>query len=248
MPKIVRSEGIVLKTHDFRETSRIITFFSRDFGRLKLMAKGIRKPGSRFGASLELFTHSSVIFYKRETKEIYTVSDAQILHSFDKLRSNLFSFTLASNILNFLSAATAAEESHRDLFKLSVLTLKLLETHPKKILLWGYLSKALALLGYAPEFSRCVRCSKPSDSTWFSIEQGGIICAGCQKNGLGLSLSSTCLSALKDTVEKELQRLSKMKISASQEDEIERFFLQFIRYHLNLEVSFRGPAESWLFR
>ncbi len=248
MAKIIRSEGIVLKTQDFRETSRIVTFFSESSGKLKLMAKGIRKPGSRFGASLELFTHSSIIFYKRENREIYTLSDSHILHSFDRLRSNLSSFTLASNILNFLSAATPAEDPHQKLFKLSLSTLKLLETCPKKILLWGYLIRALTLLGYSPEFSRCIGCRRPSDSTWFSIEQGGIVCPECQKDGLGLNLSSDCISILKNALERELQKLARLEIPSSQQDEIERFLLQFIRYHLDLEVSFRGDSESWLFR
>lgn len=248
MPKIIRTEGIVLKTQDFRETSRIVTFFSKDFGKLKLLAKGIRKPGSRFGASLELFTYSSVIFYKRETKEIYTVSDSQILHSFDRLRSNLSSFTIAADILNFLSGTTPTEESNQELFKLSLSALRLLENSPQRIILWGFLIKALAWLGYSPELSICVECRKPSTSTQFSIDRGGIVCTKCQKNGLKLDLSSTSISILKATQKGKLQKLVGLKVPSPQIDEIDRFFSQFILYHLNLEVSFREPRESWLFK
>jgi DNA repair protein RecO (recombination protein O) len=248
MAEILRSEGIVLKTYDFRETSRIITFFSKDFGRLKLLAKGIKKPGSRFGASLELFTHSSVIFYKRETKEIYTVSDSQIIHSFDRLRSNLTSFAQASSILSFLSGTTPAEEPHTQLFALSLSALRLLEGRPEKVLLWGYFIKALALLGYSPEFTKCVECGKPSNSTRFSIDRGGVLCMECQKDLPGLNLSRATISVLKNAQERELKRLVSLKPSSSEVDEIDRFFRVFIQYHLNLEVSFRGTDESWLFK
>jgi len=248
MAEILRSEGIVLKTYDFRETSRIITFFSKDFGRLKLLAKGIKKPGSRFGASLELFTHSSVIFYKRETKEIYTVSDSQIIHSFDRLRCNLTCFAEASNILNFLSGTTPAEEPHTQLFRLSLSALRLIENRPERVFVWGYLIKALALLGYSPEFTRCVECGKPSDSTRFCIERGGVVCMECQKDVPGLNLSRATISVLKNAQERELQELVSSEPSSSQVNEIHRFFRTFIYYHLNLEVSFRGPGESWLFK
>lgn len=249
MAKILRSEGIVLKAYNFRETSRIITFFSKDFGKLKLLAKGIRKPGSKFGASLELFTHSSVIFYKKETKEIYTLSDSHIIHSFDRLRSNLVSFILASNILNFLSAATPTEEPNPQLFTLSLLTFRLIEDHPKVMLLWGYLIKALALLGYSPELSRCIECKKLSTSTWLDIERGGIICEGCRGNRKNiLVLSKSTMSILKKAQREPLRKLSESKTISLNVEEIDRFFTQFIWYHLNLEVSFRELRESWLFK
>lgn len=247
MPKILRTEGIVLKRINFRETSRIVSFFSKRFGRLQLLAKGIRKPGSRFGASMEPFTHSSVIFYKRETREIYTVSDSQILHSFDRLRHNIPSFTLASNILNFISITASLEERHEELFRLSLRALKLLEIHPEEILLWGYVIKALALLGYFPELSRCVGCQEPTTSVLFSVSQGGIVCERCKGHGLNLDLSRI-ISTLRSAQKEELQELVRLKMPSSQKDEIGRFFRQFIRHHLNVEASFHLPSESWRLR
>jgi DNA repair protein RecO (recombination protein O) len=245
MPKILRTEGIVLKAYNFRETSRIIALFSKDFGRLKLLAKGIRKPGSRFGGTLELFTHSSIIFYRRESREIHTLSDSQILYSFDKLRSELTSFTLASKALNFLAAATPDEEPHPELFRFTLSAFKLLEKEPTKTFVWGYLMKALGELGYSPELARCVECGKPSSSTVFSIERGGIVCSGCTTGGVELNLSEESLSTLRVAQESDLQRLMKLKIPTAQEAEIDRFLSQFVRYHLNLDVSL---GDSWLFK
>ena len=248
MPKILRTEGIVLKTHNFRETSRIITVFSKDFGRLKLLAKGIRKPGSRFGGTLELFTHSSVIFYQKETREIHTLSDSHILYSFDRLRSELASFTLASKISHFLVSGTPDEEPHPELFRSTLSALKLLEKDPSRILVWAYFIKALAELGYSPELRRCVECGNPSPSTVFSIERGGLVCSECTATGLALNLSRESLAALKAAQEWDLQRLTKLRIPVVQEDEIDKFVSRFVRYHLNLEVSLGPLSDSWPFK
>jgi len=248
MARIQRTEAIVLKAHNFRETSRIVTLFSKDFGKLRLLAKGVRKPGSRFGASLELFTHSSVIFYQKETREVHTISDSQILHSFDILRSHLGSFILASNVLHFLLTVTPSEESHPQMFLLSLIALRLIEEEPKVTLLWGYLVKGLALLGYSPELFSCTECKKRSMSTLFSIDRGGIVCPQCRGNGIVLSLSRGTIEFLKNAQECEMRRIRELEISSAEGGELEKFFSQFIRYHLNVEFSFRLPSASWLLR
>ena len=175
MPNIVKTEGIVLKRMDFRETSRIVTFYSIKFGKIKLLAKGIRRPKSKFGSYLETFTHSAIVFYKREQKDLYTVSESDILESFDKLKKNLVGYGYASILLDFLDKASPGEGSNPRLYRLSIGTLKAMEKCIQmgsaecgvgpiraksefEMLLWGFLWRGISFLGFKPELEKCVTC------------------------------------------------------------------------------------------
>src|SRR3972149_4818449 len=127
MPNIVKQEGIVLKGMDFLEKSRIITFYSQKYGKIKLLAKGVRRPKSKFGSSLETLTRSSIVFYKREQKDLYTVSERDILASFKNLKGDLMSFGNAFILLDFLDKANSGEGMNPRLYRISVGTLKAME-------------------------------------------------------------------------------------------------------------------------
>ena len=109
MPNIVKTEGIVLKRMDFRETSRIVTLYTKSFGKIKVLAKGVRRPKSKFGSSLETLTRTAIVFYKREQKDLYTISEGDILDSFERLRSDLTGFGYTSILLDFLDKSNPGE-------------------------------------------------------------------------------------------------------------------------------------------
>ena len=79
-----RTEGVVLRAHDYSETSKIISIYSRAFGKVRVIAKGVRKPKSRFGASMEPITEVNFIFYKRENRDLYTIGQCDILQPFSE--------------------------------------------------------------------------------------------------------------------------------------------------------------------
>ena len=89
---IVKSEAIFLKGTNWRESSRILTAFSRDYGKVKLVAKGARRPKSKYGAALEPLTHAQIIFYQRETRDLYTLSEAGVLDTFEGIKGSLEKF------------------------------------------------------------------------------------------------------------------------------------------------------------
>ncbi|MCH7760525.1 DNA repair protein RecO, partial [candidate division TA06 bacterium] len=185
MPNIVKTEGIVLKRMDFRETSRIVFLYTKKFGKIKVLAKGIRRPKSMFGSSLETLTRSAIVFYKREQKDLYTISESDILDSFEKLRRDLIGYGYASILLDFLDKANPGEGSNPMLYRLTLGTLKAMEScvrmrsvegkvrnsdpelvsgrNPNpdfQMLLWGYLWRGISFLGFKPELVRCVVCKK----------------------------------------------------------------------------------------
>jgi len=239
MANIQKTEAIVIKTQRFRETSRIITLFSEKFGKIKVIAKGIRSPKSRFGSSLELFTNCNIIFYKREGKDLYIISESNVIHPFTKLKNNLESFTYAIPVLEFLNLAKPKESRNPDLYKLTLETLELVEKTASKnkfqIFLLTYLLKGLRYIGYEPEFKKCIKCKCETDNLAFSIGGGGILCASC---GVGetFCLSRGSLTILRKLKRLGLNRVRNLLVSKEQGREITELLKRFFIYHTGKEM------------
>ena len=239
MANIQKTEGIVIKTQRFRETSRIVTLFTKKFGKIKVIAKGIRRPNSRFGSSLELFTNCNITFYKREGKDLYTISEGNVVHPFTELKSNLESFAYAIPILEFLNLAKPKESINPQLYKLALETLGLMEKSESKnkfqLFLLAYLLKSLSYIGYEPEFSKCIKCKCSTDNSVFSIGGGGILCEKC---GVGetFCLSRGSLTILRKLKREGLDGVTNLVLSKEQAREITELLKKFFLYHIEKEM------------
>src|SRR4029077_16102831 len=96
MTMIVKTEGIVLKTFDFRETSRIAAFFTRDFGKVKGVLKGIRRDPGKFGSSVEKFSLNDIVYYQYRNSDIHLVSHCDMKDFYAGLRGDLGRMTAAA--------------------------------------------------------------------------------------------------------------------------------------------------------
>ncbi|MCS7258825.1 MAG: DNA repair protein RecO [candidate division WOR-3 bacterium] len=180
MSKIRKTSGIVLNVQRLGETSKLVTIFTKDYGKLLFLAKGARKLKSQFSGALETFTHCEVIFYYSERKTIYTLSSADIIENFLSLKS-VTKFVTAHKLIEVVMRSTKLEDPIQALYYLlhsALKTLNELKNPPKKHLrsfLGAYYLKAISLLGYRPELNCCVRC-RSSKINYFSISLGGGIC------------------------------------------------------------------------
>jgi DNA repair protein RecO (recombination protein O) len=180
MPKILKTKGICLVSRRLRETTKSVTFYTENFGKVSFIAKGARNPKSKFGAALEIFTLSEIIFYRTESKPTYLLSDATVIEVFNNLKLP-DKFFYASQITELILRAATNEDPNHRLFALLHSALKNLNnTSDKKSvnfpsLVGAYFLKAISLLGYKPELTNCVLC-KNSKPAFFSIETGGVVC------------------------------------------------------------------------
>ena len=179
---IVKTEGIVLKTFDFRETSRIATFFTRDFGKVKGVLKGIRKDHKKFGSSVEKFSLNEIVYYQYRNSDIHLVSHCDMKDFFSGLRRDLERMTAASYASELIDTLMPLEEQNLEIYNLIQLFLKCLQT-TKDVnkLIQTFQIKILSLSGFKPHLEDCVRCSKNiADSPCFSLRLGGLLCRGCK--------------------------------------------------------------------
>jgi DNA repair protein RecO (recombination protein O) len=172
----------VLRTQKLGEADRIITLFTREHGRIKAVAKGVRRTKSRWGARLEPASHVDLQLYSGRSLD--TVTQAVSIENFgDELSLDYQRWTVASAILEAAERFTSQEhEPSLQQYLLVVGSLKALahETYDASLILDAYLLRSLAVAGYAPSLMNCSRCDAPGPHKYFSLVGGGSVCNTCK--------------------------------------------------------------------
>lgn len=232
MPWIIKTTGVVLKRIYFRNTSKIVFLFTKDYGKLELLAKGALLPKSRFGGSLEPFAFSEVIFYRREGKERYLLSDATLLFDFRGMREDADRFYHASLVSDFLYHSLPKEESFPALYRLFLSTFYLLNREGKESLVYSFLLKAASLLGYRPNLFTCVKCHKVPNRFFFVSARGGFLCERCS-SGEGVDFPKEAVRKLKELLSRPQIRLVEMELNEREKGVIR----DFLAFHLNFRFA-----------
>lgn len=234
MPNILKTKGIVLHTHPFKESSLFCSIFSKDFGKLNLLAKGARRPKSKLCGTLEPFNHSEIIFYKREFKDTYTISDAVIIDDFEPLRLSSLKIAGCETICEFIDRTQTIEEPNPKIYSLTLLFLnKLCSAEENLTGLWTLilLFRLLKFVGFEPHLIDCVVCHKNLDTEPilnFSIVKGGLVCASHFDSSV-ITLDSKVIDLLLNI--RENLFLDKADINTCRE--LKHLFETYIYYHLN---------------
>ena len=234
---ITKTEAIVLKRLKFGDTSKIVTLYTKDYGKIKVIAKGIRKPKSRLAGTLETFFHIHIVFYKKTTTEIYLLSQSEIMHPFLKITKDLNRYAFASGALELLDKLITGEEPNQKIFELIFSTLSFMESCESRSVEKSFLFFALRLadiLGYKPKFDRCISCGKPIPETLmlFSPEKGGTICRRCARHDQAyLRLSKDSARSALKLQSIKIGKLAAYNITNDQLREISNVILNLLDYH-----------------
>jgi DNA repair protein RecO (recombination protein O) len=181
---INRSEAIVLRARKVRDTSKIVVFFTKRFGKVSAMAKGSLRPKSKFGSSLEILTHGLIIYYAKENRNVHTLSHSETLNPFTDVKADFAKLAYASVAIEILERFAPPEEPNEDLFDLAILALREFDAAAREeleVVLASYLLKLLHLVGYGPSLSTCVKCGKSigDGEASFGLLSGGVLCKMC---------------------------------------------------------------------
>ncbi len=166
---VYRDEAVVLRTHKLGEADRIVTLLTRSHGKVRAVAKGVRRTGSKFGARLEPFMVADVQLYEGRSLDIIT--QAESLGSYGALiTADYPSYTAASVMVETADKLTESEGSLQQ-YLLLVGALRSLSRreHGSHLTLNSYLLRAVSMAGWAPSFHDCARCGAPGQSS----EQAG---------------------------------------------------------------------------
>jgi len=180
-----RDEAIVLRAQRLGEADRIVSLLTRSHGRVRSVAKGVRRTGSRFGARLEPFTHIDVQLY--EGRSLDTVTQVESLASHGaSLSTDYPRWTSGSAMLEAAERLTPVEREpavQQYLLLVGGLRTLVSGTHDPSLVLDAFLLRSLAIAGWSPSFDSCARCGAPGPHRAFSIHSGGAMCAACRASG-----------------------------------------------------------------
>ena len=182
---LYRDEAIVLRTHKLGEADRIITLLTRHHGRVRAVAKGVRRTTSRWGSRLEPFTH--VDLQLAEGRNLDTITQAETLTPFAGSLGLDYDRYTSGTVMLETADRLVSEERQPSLqqFLLLVGGLRAMAAgeHTPGQVLDSYLLRSLAVAGYAPSFEHCARCGDEGPHRWFSPASGGVLCATCRVPG-----------------------------------------------------------------
>jgi len=179
---VYRDKGVVLRTQKLGEADRIITLLTREHGRIKAVAKGVRRTKSRWGARLEPTSHVDLQLYAGKSLDIVTQA-VSVENYGDRLSEDYQLWTVASALLEAAERFTAHEhEPALQQYLLLVGALKALayESYDPSLILDAYLLRSLSVAGYAPSLTNCSVCDAEGPHKFFSLVGGGSVCINCK--------------------------------------------------------------------
>lgn len=190
---LYRCNGVVLRTYPLGEADRIISFITDTHGKVRAVAKGIRKTKSRVGARLEPMAHVSLLMYEGRG-ELEIVSQADTIEPHRHIREDLDRLTHASAMLEAVDLVAQERQPDPRLYQMIVGALRTLDERDSPLIVAAFYWKLLAHEGYEPSLDECVRCGSNEDLVGFDPAAGGVT---CRADTIGVRISPEALDLMR---------------------------------------------------
>ena len=238
-------DAIILRERDIRETSLLVVFYTRDFGKIRGLIKGVRGPKGPLGYQVQVFTLSKVVFYDSKRSGIHTVSQCDLIDFYESIREDIVKTSYACYFVELVDVLTEEKDINAEIFDLLLNSLELLkgESSPKRISRILEI-RLLMLSGLMPRLDSCQICDSQIDfmrpsfnKVKFSYKSGGLLCERCVSHDSSSSSIMAGTAQFIDHVERApYERLSRIKVSKDVGIELEKIMSNFIAYQLDKEI------------
>lgn len=232
---MIRTEGIVLNEMKYKETSKILTVYTNELGKISIMAQGASKPKSRMIALTQSFSYSE--FQLRRGRNFYYLNQGDLIDSFYSIRDNMERIVYGYYILELMDKSTPIEEKNEKIFMLLKKGLHTLATIDKDYLklIVAYELKYISFLGYRPCLNNCVICSRKESSDYrFSNIYGGLICQECfHQDGSSKFMDSNTLDALNELMFAKFEDLENLNIDSDSLKIAHQLLVNYILYNID---------------
>ncbi len=233
---LYKSKGIVLRSYKLGEADKIIVIFSSWHGKIKAVAKGIRRTKSKFGSRLEPFTYVDLLLYKG--RELDIITQAEIITSFKEIRGDLDKVKHGFVMLELIDKVGQEREQSQESFSLLLNSLEVLKTANNNYTLILIMSELglMSVIGFRPHLQGCVSCNRSIllKTNVFSLRLGGFLCADCRAEDPGsLVLSEETIRILSKMFEMPLVSWQGYDISPKVNAELLKLTERYVAYHLD---------------
>ena len=244
MSRLYKTEGVVLKRSYMGEADALVTFCTPDRGKLRAVARGVRRPKSRLAGHLEPLTHCTMML--AEGRNLDIVSGCETLDSFQGIKSDLWVLSCGLYLADLTDRLSAEGAENRPLFHLLLSALHSLSGGVDPAIVLRYFElRSLACCGYLPELWECVLCHRKLEATTnhFSPAAAGLLCPDCRgKEGLDRPTSVDAVKVLRFFARNECPALARLKLKPHLAREIEDLMQGYVTYVLDREVA----SAKWL--
>ncbi len=236
--KLLRTQAIVLKGMDLGEADRILTMFTREKGKMRIVANGVRRTRSTLAALVQPFTYNNIVIYMGSS--IPRLQQGELLDAFLPLREDLLRMAYGSYVLELIDKLLGDEDAQEEVFNLLLITLQLIkEKGPQDVLLRRFELILLSILGYQPHLIDCVRCRKDltkEDTLFFSVSQGGLECRDCVSDYKSKKVRPETVAAMIVLLESSAYRALELRCSPASWREMETVMEEYILYRTEREL------------
>jgi DNA repair protein RecO (recombination protein O) len=195
MSGLYRDEGVVLRTIKLGEADRIVTFLTQGHGKVRAVAKGIRKTTSKFGARLEPASHVALQCYRG--RDLDVVTQTETIEANRDLRESYALLTHAVPMLEAVDQVAQEREPNPALFRMLAGALRTLGERRTPLVTSAFFWKLLSLEGFHPMLDGCARCAEPDvEMVSFDLDEGGTLCRSCAR-GAGRPLTPAALELMR---------------------------------------------------
>lgn len=244
--RIYRTEGVVLRSTDLGEADRILTLYTAQYGKLRVMAKGIKRPASKLRGHLELFTRTRLMLTRGRNLDVIT--GAETSDAYHGLREQdpaaLERIGVAFRLVERLDRLTEEGSENRAIWDLLVSALRALSDGINPMLIAQHFDlRLLGYLGYQPNLDTCAGCNVPLQpvENRYSFELGGILCPDCRGHDPAAEpLSVNALKVLRLLAREDARVAARLRISPPLLDEVEGVLSRAVR--LVTDRDFATPA------
>lgn len=240
--RVLRVEAVVLKHSDWGEADRMLWLYTLEMGKIRALAKGVRKIRSRKAGHLEPFTRSSLMLAKG--RDLLLITQAETVEAYLPLRQDMAGITYASYVVELLDRFTYEEGENRALYRLLNETLqRLAGDFDRDLVLRYYEIRLLDLVGYRPQLFHCLGCEneiQPEDQ-YFSSEAGGVLCPKCGLVHPGARpISMTALKYLRHFQRSSFSEAQRARLTPEINRQVEQIVQNYLTFLL--ERGLNTPA------
>jgi DNA repair protein RecO (recombination protein O) len=240
--RTLRLEAVVLRHTNWGEADRLLVLYGREAGKIRAVAKGVRKMRSRKAGHLEPFTRVKLMLARG--RDFWIVTQAETVDAYLPLREDLVRTAYAAYVIELLDRFTYEEGQNRTLYQTLVDTLQLVTMLPDPFPAVRYYEiRLLDLLGFRPELTNCVRCEtliKPEDQ-YLDAAQGGVLCPRCgEGNPAARPISMNTLKLLRHYQRSTFKEASRAPLTPAIMREMEALLSYYLTYWLERRLN--SPA------
>lgn len=236
-------EAIVVKSIDFLEGDRIITLFTREQGKVAILARGAKKNNSRLNAVTQVFMHGKFIYFRKRNANMGTLNSGECVKHFSAIYADIEKTAYAAYLVELVDRISESDQANVPLFELLLSALEQIAAgKDAEVVVRIFEMKLFQIIGILPQLGSCSVCDGHAELVGFSINRGGLLCK-MHLDEASIILQENTIRLLRIFVELDLSQLGEINLRAETRDELRRVTEGFCDQYIGIALKSRGFLE-----